>query len=38
MWDVDGMGPVVLGHAHPAVLEAVGVTLTRGQLFAGQHE
>lgn len=46
IWDVDGneyldyvlgMGPVILGHAHPKVNEAVEGALARGQLFAGQH-
>ncbi|MDQ3808777.1 MAG: aspartate aminotransferase family protein [Chloroflexota bacterium] len=46
LWDVDGneyldyvlgMGPVILGHAPTSVIDAVGKTLTRGQLFAGQH-
>jgi len=27
-----------LGHAHPAVIEAVHTGLKAGQLFAGQHE
>ncbi len=31
-------GPAILGHAPPAVLDAVSRTLTMGQLFAGQHE
>ncbi len=47
LYDVDGnhyidyvlgMGPVILGHAHAAVNSAVAVSLTEGQLFAGQHE
>ena len=33
-----GMGPAVLGHAPPCLTEAVGASLSRGQLFAGQHE
>lgn len=33
-----GMGPVILGHAHPAVNEAVEASLAKGQLYAGQHE
>ncbi|WP_419921152.1 aspartate aminotransferase family protein [Candidatus Poriferisodalis sp.] len=46
LWDVDdnvyidyaaGMGPVVLGHNHPAVTAAVQQSLSTGQLFAGQH-
>jgi glutamate-1-semialdehyde 2,1-aminomutase len=32
-----GMGPVILGHAHPEVNNAVSSVLDRGQLFAGQH-
>jgi glutamate-1-semialdehyde 2,1-aminomutase len=44
--DVDGndyvdyalsMGPVILGHAHAEVDEAVARELRRGQLFAGQN-
>ncbi len=46
LWDVDdnvyidyaaGMGPMVLGHNHPAVTAAVQQSLSTGQLFAGQH-
>jgi len=46
LWDVDdnayidyaaGMGPMVLGHNHPAVTEAVQKSLSTGQLFAGQN-
>ena len=46
LWDVDdnvyidyaaGMGPMVLGHNHPAVTAAVKQSLSTGQLFAGQH-
>ncbi len=46
LWDVDGnayvdyaagMGPMVLGHNHPAVTEAVQQSLSTGQLFAGQN-
>jgi len=33
-----GMGPNILGHAPPAVIEAVAGTLRGGQLFAGQHK
>lgn len=33
-----GMGPAVLGHAPPFLMEAVQASLSRGQLFAGQHE
>lgn len=32
-----GMGPNILGHAHPAVIDAVDAALRQGQLFAGQH-
>lgn len=47
LWDADaheyvdyalGMGPVILGHAHPGVNRAVAASLTKGQLYAGQHE
>jgi len=47
LWDVDGneyldytlgMGAVILGHAHPAVTEAIQRSLELGQLYAGQHE
>ncbi len=46
LWDIDdnvyidyaaGMGPMVLGHNHPAVTAAVQKSLSIGQLFAGQH-
>jgi glutamate-1-semialdehyde 2,1-aminomutase len=46
LWDVDdnvyidyaaGMGPMVLGHNHPAVTAAVQQSLSTGQLFAGQN-
>jgi glutamate-1-semialdehyde 2,1-aminomutase len=30
-------GPLILGHSHPAVLEAVEKAARQGQLFAGQH-
>ncbi len=33
-----GQGPLILGHSHPAILEAVTAALHRGQLYAGQHE
>lgn len=45
--DVDGnqyidyvlaQGPMILGHSHPAVLDAVDRAMRRGQLYAGQHE
>ena len=32
-----GMGPNILGHAPPAVTDAVSRSLSTGQLFAGQH-
>jgi glutamate-1-semialdehyde 2,1-aminomutase len=32
-----GMGPNILGHAPPAVIDEVSRTLGIGQLFAGQH-
>ncbi|RAK60764.1 aspartate aminotransferase family protein [Phenylobacterium hankyongense] len=32
-----GMGPTILGHAPPSVIQAVQETLSLGQLFAGQH-
>jgi glutamate-1-semialdehyde 2,1-aminomutase len=44
--DVDGndyldftlsQGPLILGHSHPEVLEAVTESSKQGQLFAGQH-
>ena len=47
LWDVDdnvyidyaaGMGPMVLGHNHPVVTDAVQQSLSTGQLFAGQNE
>src|SRR3982751_5743335 len=46
IWDVDGneyldftlsQGPLILGHGHPRVLEAVDRASADGQLFAGQH-
>jgi len=46
LYDVDGnvyldyalgMGPCVLGHAPQAVMDSVASTLSRGQLYAGQH-
>jgi glutamate-1-semialdehyde 2,1-aminomutase len=46
IYDVDGneyvdftlsQGPLILGHSHPGVLEAVANYSSRGQLFAGQH-
>jgi glutamate-1-semialdehyde 2,1-aminomutase len=32
-----GMGPLILGHRPPGVIEAVTEQLARGWLFAGQH-
>jgi glutamate-1-semialdehyde 2,1-aminomutase len=46
IWDVDGneyldftlsQGPLILGHRHPEVEEAVAAASRRGQAFAGQH-
>jgi len=46
LWDVDGneyldftlsQGPLVLGHSHPEVLNAVAEASQAGQLYAGQH-
>jgi glutamate-1-semialdehyde 2,1-aminomutase len=46
IYDVDGneyldftlsQGPLILGHSHPAVLDAVTEYSRSGQLFAGQH-
>jgi len=46
VYDVDGneyldftlsQGPLLLGHSHPAVLQAVHEYSETGQLFAGQH-
>jgi glutamate-1-semialdehyde 2,1-aminomutase len=46
VYDVDGndyldftlsQGPLILGHSHPQVLEAVNKYSENGQLFAGQH-
>ena len=46
LWDVDGneyvdyaagMGPMILGHGHPAVVAAVQAAVSTGQLFAGQN-
>lgn len=46
LWDVDGneyidyvlgMGPNILGHAPPEIVDAVAESLSRGNLFAGQH-
>ena len=47
IYDVDGnayidyvlaQGPMILGHSHPAVLDAVNEAMRKGQLFAGQHQ
>jgi glutamate-1-semialdehyde 2,1-aminomutase len=47
IWDVDGnryldftlsQGPMILGHSHPEVLEAMRLAMMQGQLYAGQHE
>ena len=46
LWDADGneyldftlsQGPLILGHSHPRVLNAVSEYSRHGQLFAGQH-
>lgn len=46
LYDVDGnayidyvlaQGPMILGHSHPAVLDAVNHAMRSGQLYAGQH-
>jgi len=46
IWDVDGneyldftlsQGPLILGHSHPEVLQAVQTYSASGQMFAGQH-
>ncbi|MEO5997695.1 MAG: aspartate aminotransferase family protein [Chitinophagaceae bacterium] len=46
VYDVDGneyldftlsQGPLILGHSHPMVLEAIAEYSSKGQLFAGQH-
>ena len=34
---VCGMGPVILGHAHPRVTEAIIESVEQGLVFAGQH-
>ena len=47
IYDVDGngyidyvlaQGPMILGHSHPAVLDAVNTAMRKGQLYAGQHQ
>ena len=46
LWDIDGnryidyvlgRGPLVLGHSHPDVVQAVNAQMERGQIYAGQH-
>lgn len=46
VYDVDGneyldfalsQGPLILGHSHPTVLQAIDEYSEKGQLFAGQH-
>ncbi|MET6996016.1 aspartate aminotransferase family protein [Chitinophaga defluvii] len=46
IYDVDGneyldftlsQGPLILGHSHPEVLQAISEYTAQGQLFAGQH-
>lgn len=46
IYDVDGneyldftlsQGPLILGHSHPKVLDAIDSYSRKGQLFAGQH-
>ncbi|HEX3812842.1 MAG TPA: aspartate aminotransferase family protein [Mycobacteriales bacterium] len=46
LWDVDGneyldfvlgWGPLILGHSHPALTEAVGTQLPLGQTFGSGH-
>jgi glutamate-1-semialdehyde 2,1-aminomutase len=32
-----GLGPLILGHCHPAVVAAVEAQLTRGAIFGGGH-
>jgi glutamate-1-semialdehyde 2,1-aminomutase len=47
LWDVDeneyvdyvlGQGPLILGHTHPKIVEAVKAQLERGQVYSAQHE
>jgi glutamate-1-semialdehyde 2,1-aminomutase len=47
MWDVDGHeyiefrnghGALILGHCHPAIVEAIQEQLTRGILYSASHE
>ncbi len=46
IWDIDGneyldftlsQGPLILGHSHPEVLQAVTEYSATGQMYAGQH-
>jgi glutamate-1-semialdehyde 2,1-aminomutase len=46
LWDLDGneyldyvlgWGPVILGHSHPALVDAVASQLTRGQTYGAGH-
>lgn len=46
MWDVDdneyvdyvlGQGPLLFGHSHPQIIEAVARQLSRGQIYSAQH-
>jgi glutamate-1-semialdehyde 2,1-aminomutase len=46
LYDVDGneyldftlsQGPMIVGHSHPKVVEAVAAYSAQGQMFAGQH-
>ena len=46
IWDIDGneyldftlsQGPMILGHSHPEVMQAVTEYSATGQMFAGQH-
>ncbi|HEY8474177.1 MAG TPA: aspartate aminotransferase family protein [Natronosporangium sp.] len=46
LWDVDGneyvdyvlgQGPLLFGHSHPAIIEAVSRQLARGQVYSAQH-
>jgi glutamate-1-semialdehyde 2,1-aminomutase len=46
LWDVDGneyvdyvlgQGPLLFGHSHPVIVEAVTRQLSRGQIYSAQH-
>jgi glutamate-1-semialdehyde 2,1-aminomutase len=46
MWDVDdneyvdyvlGQGPLLFGHSHPRIVEAVTEQVSRGQIYSAQH-